>query len=1176
MQRDSIRNSDRKGINCFGGKAFDGYWLGFFIKNMTTNDYKKCNPKQLKNFYHMSKNYSFSGNKTGGDEDMHPSIVDTIVSLGLAHAKIDRSCNTANLPGFKFWHIFFNIYNKIPFNPQTRLSDDDYYVQLFDHMNTNKIFEKTVNRYLKTINKQLDSNHTKIFVWFFKMHFMSVLDSDRLIEYYRYFRGTGISRSNSIFRSASVSENVKSDLNEALGREAKHLDQSILNIVDSFLSDNDSNLINDNELKTLPGNTRELMEILRNITMDNSCNSGSSYDASRGSYVNPAHIPDAPGDEAENGTSSDEEYYDPDAPIPDAPIPDDPAGRTRKRLASTPRRSRMRTLSRNEKTSDESERGTSDDEGDPAVPTSFSPHLHKRTDDKIVNSSTTNKKRQVLRPMSAHMRTQSRSDDGQSSQEENDMSPDDVEFPTADKKRTEPPTSERVITRNPTSRDEKDSLDKFVDEAKTRVAPSPNSWMRYLPNASRRQSIPNASRRQSMNGGSWMTNTSRNKRMYSHENKEVVEFVRCVCNFWLNDPVTREFYKNFLQPLYRDNDHLRGWVRMSEEQMKQLCESKMDGRDHFANNVRFNLRRAIHGDGHILFQSCIPDIPVGTIVHYTSSDRTVKSFKVKDKRDLAYIYQLVYNHELGNYNNDTGYDYPHAHRGVRPSSDIERYQKEHRQEFFNNMAPDAGYYNGQAGGGGYTTKLEISVSNTVLDIEVDYETRCSTPYQSWKNFNHSAWIERILMDNKKSSGQGVDLDSLLRTDIIDENSVRWMWDEKENKYYYTDKNASRVYFDHTLAKKRKNCYDTYLMNENNYNEEKCEEIMSCISADNPTGLYNCLRALSDGNADLFEAAKRDVERTGKHNPVIIKKILSAFGVPKDKAYLASGLDVPCHPRQWIKTLHKNLRERKVAEPIIRQIRSNESLIKYVSALIILCRANHTILNKEKTGARSSGDNKYQTDINGKITRPVHRFNKNDFRNKLLSAVNEDAINTFFHSALNNDWYNNSIFVPSSAIAYVHSGGGNSTHTATNGFGVIYNNIKAHLKRLGLTMHHEDNKAIEKKIKSVDTLNEQLAKCAEMLTNLVRIARAYGITINTDMPVSNIRLKNVLTVNDVNNFLRKHALRIRSYMRNNFNVQHNIYNELLGNVFPTIMDVNCDDEDNNDSDDDTKTVLFGDE
>jgi hypothetical protein len=679
-------------------------------------------------------------------------------------------------------------------------------------------------------------------------------------------------------------------------------------------------------------------------------------------------------------------------------------------------------------------------------------------------------------------------------------------------------------------------------------------------------------------GGSWMNNTIREKRMYSHENKEVVEFVRCVCNFWLNDPVTREFYKNFLQPLYKKENHSREWVRMSEEQMKQLCESKMDGTGQFENKVRFNLRRAIHGDGHILFQSCIPDIPVGTIVHYTSSDRTVKSFKVKDKRDLAYIYQLAYNHELGNYNNYTGYDYPYAHRGDRPSRDIEKYQKkrEYRQQHFNSMAETAGFYNGHRGGGGFTTKLEISVSNTVLDIEVNYETRCSSPYQSWKNFNHSAWIERILMDNKKSSGQGVDLDSLLRTDIIDENSVRWMWDEKENKYYYTDKNASRVYFDHTLAKKRKNCYDTYLMNETNYNEEKCEEIMSCISADNPSGLYNCLRALSDGNADLFEAAKRDVERTGKHNPVIIKKILGAFGVPKDKAYLASGLDVPCHPRQWIKTLHKNLRERKVAEPIIRQIRSNEPLIKYVSALIILCRANHTILNKEKAGARASGNNKYQTDINGKITRPVHRFNKNDFRNKLLSAVNEDAINTFFHSALNNDWYNNSIFIPSSAVAYVHSGGGNSTHTATNGFGVVYNNIKAHLKRLGLTMHHEDDKAIEKKIKSVDTLNEQLAKCAEMLTNLVRIARAYGITINTDMPVSNIRLKNVLTVNDVNNFLRKHALRIRSYMRNNFNVQHNIYNELLGNVFPTIMDVNCDDEDNNDSDDDTRTVLFGDE
>ena len=310
--------------------------------------------------------------------------------------------------------------------------------------------------------------------------------------------------------------------------------------------------------------------------------------------------------------------------------------------------------------------------------------------------------------------------------------------------------------------------------------------------------------------------------------------------------------------------------------------------------------------------------------------------------------------------------------------------------------------------------------------------------------------------------------------------------------------------------------------------------------------------------------------------------MGTFAVPIDKSM--GSLRMPCSFDTWFDNLDRNMTSIGVKQEVATQIKGNDSLLQYIKGLIRMCRDNPDILNKQTSGKNVDNHNKYQGAIAGKTYRtPTQQSRINSFRDNLLASVNNynnahHGIADNFYNVLTSGVVNNAAYITPNAMTHVaHSfplglmGGGGAMvqKTPSSGFAVVYAGIKRHLKNFGLDIHQDDNVAIESAITQVNEQNDRLARLAELLTRLVKVCRAYGLNINSGAPISNIHIKEINSVEKVDHFLRRHALKIRSHMRSNLKLQHNIYNDFYGNVIPTLLD--CNDED---TDIDTKTVFFG--
>lgn len=659
---------------------------------------------------------------------------------------------------------------------------------------------------------------------------------------------------------------------------------------------------------------------------------------------------------------------------------------------------------------------------------------------------------------------------------------------------------------------------------------------------------------------------------YNETNTDVLEFVKCICNFWATDDVSRELYSSYLEPLILDDSSSRGMLSghaqyyrpMYISEMTQLCATKMEGTDDLKDRVRFNLRKD-RRSGDVLFQTCIPDVQSDKNVFcFTCADGSVKSVTLGE-RDLREIYRLVYNHDSEVI--DSAYygtsDYKPMTDNIKKKSDWFRYSR------------PSGPYGGLTGGS--STTLKIILNDSEMMFEIDYKKRCASIFKSWKKFNHSAWLSQVLT-KPVTSGTVIDLEKQphLATETVDENGVKWKWDKTKKQYYYLDKDGKQKTFDHINVQSKQNCYETYLT-QDGADDDTCRSIMDCIASNNPKKLYNCIKTISSDNSKtLFEAAVLDINRQGRHNPAIIQKILATFAVPKEPT---TTLNVPCSYNEWRKNISTHMRENDVHQKVIDEIKKNEPLLSYIRGLITMCRNNPAILNREKASNNGPPENTYQSKLAAKTYRDPYAYAKaSNFTNNILAAVNKEGADRFWNTIVS-DVYGNGVYLTPSNMATVASsmfpmaGGGSQQNKNSNGFTIVYNSIKSHLKELGLNIHDDDETSINEAVMKVDKLNTALAKQAEILMRLVRLARAYGLKLNRDEPVQNIKLKDVGTVRDVDNFLRRHALKIRTDMISNYKTQHNIYNDFYGNAVSTLLGADCDDDENSDDSDTSKRYKY---
>jgi hypothetical protein len=137
------------------------------------------------------------------------------------------------------------------------------------------------------------------------------------------------------------------------------------------------------------------------------------------------------------------------------------------------------------------------------------------------------------------------------------------------------------------------------------------------------------------------------------------------------------------------------------------------------------------------------------------------------------------------------------------------------------------------------------------------------------------------------------------------------------------------------------------------------------------------------------------------------------------------------------------------------------------------------------------------------------------------------------------------------------GGGPRQHTPRHR--AFFNNIKSHLRNLGLEIHEDDDQAIKKLFKEIDKSQEEFEALIDVLTRLVKLGNYYNINFNDhSKPAESIHLKEVRTGEQAKAFILRHARKIRSHMNKNFKRQHGMYRTLYDSVIPKLLD--CDDDD----------------
>jgi hypothetical protein len=1132
----------RENINCFGGPSiFKDSWLGLFTGTMLTHDYRKCDPKDAKSFFNLIKNKNFDGSKMGDDDAKHPAGIDTLLDITSFHRLIDRSTNLSHTPlGTGMYKKLFNEF----VNPR----------------NINLFLTRNFMNLTNELQKCIESFKARVIPLIIRLLFVMILNThntqptllEPFVEYLYWVRlhkntSSGIER-------LDVATNVQAVY-----------DTVMATVVAAGVVDHQNMITELNTVKTLRENA--VQAALITYTTNTAPGAGAAAGVIHASAVAVA-------------TAVDELSAVHEA-----------IALVRGTLVHT---IPVRTQPVKKDLTDELKKLTYDNLLRFVADNEFTTFLHAfeisrniwcvktKVDmmnfyvSMLYNHSNLNDIYRFFTNLEAPTRTHITgilNDYFNDDQKCRDISATMMEF--------EANRMARTIT-TPFPADERQLAEFMVVDYATTL-----HWLHDVT-----ANIGNIMGRIQQKPSDVKHNEPRNPGFYTGAftttpvelTDDIKSLIECVCKCWLSGNDTyRTFYKRFFQPLmfdinaanrigfgYGDN---RYWVPISEAKMSEICV-EYENTKKLNVALRLNLHKA--SDGNLLWHTCIPDVEKGTY-YYTDANNQKQYIELAKPESLRLLVFAMYQADMKVIESEM--------KNLGVVGDTSQVNSDYAKSLYNMdpmwrnvMGPDKNSYNKNDDnhipnlrGGGKT--LKIPIEGQYVHILMEYKDRCNVSKHPWEYFNDSAWIHGEL----KPKGKEIkikQLEDIIKTGMVDENRRKWLWDKTKGQYYHRDDNGNNVYFD-KLPKISKNCYETYLMDEQSYDEKKCKSIMKCIGTNNAKKLQHCFTLLGENSYDWFEAAALDIERYGRHNPAIIEKVLGTFAVSIDKS--VQPIRAPCSYDKWIKNLRKNMRKLNVDNKVIDQIYANKPLQRYIKGIIRMCRDNPSILNKELVADNDHGEGKYQRDMNMKTYRKLRpSSNKNNLKNSILTAL-QSYHRDNSHNAVNlmvqgNGLYHNTAFVTPSTMTHLTSavpvilGGGKQVGGAKpeSGFHIIYNDIKQHLNRLGLKVHPTDEESIIDSIKRVDKLNDTLATLTECLMRLIKMGRLYGINLNSNKPINNIHLKDIQSVAGVEAYLRKHLLKIKAHMHKNIDSQYDIQHSLYSSVIPTLL--GCDDETDNDDDD----------
>jgi hypothetical protein len=123
------------------------------------------------------------------------------------------------------------------------------------------------------------------------------------------------------------------------------------------------------------------------------------------------------------------------------------------------------------------------------------------------------------------------------------------------------------------------------------------------------------------------------------------------------------------------------------------------------------------------------------------------------------------------------------------------------------------------------------------------------------------------------------------------------------------------------------------------------------------------------------------------------------------------------------------------------------------------------------------------------------------------------------------------------------------------FQSLMGSINAAFADVGMVLAHEDRTRIHNTIRKLGEYEQQLARMCAVLITIVKIARFYGIgldSIDRDHP-RQIQLSQIQSIDDIRDFVRRYARDLTKTMATNMSIQQSAAFELMSNVTPRLID-----------------------
>jgi hypothetical protein len=343
-------------------------------------------------------------------------------------------------------------------------------------------------------------------------------------------------------------------------------------------------------------------------------------------------------------------------------------------------------------------------------------------------------------------------------------------------------------------------------------------------------------------------------------------------------------------------------------------------------------------------------------------------------------------------------------------------------------------------------------------------------------------------------------------------------------------------FFRTVGDKRQDYADFTTNNELGLGSETVTSgVLNCLFSGNAKDLKTCMSEVPDANA--WVVAENDIKNA---DPKMVKALLNKLGfkgkpeIDDKKNPYTSVMSFG----EWV----KDGDETKISKDMRKEISRNPKLCKYLTSIVSFCNANPVIINKfQPVLAAGPGNDASELALKMGMNRtydPRHGMKSEAYTVEALRriAANGSLVPSMMPRGIAGL---NAGFMPNTRHHYSFGGHqgmmgqrGGGKHSLTNGSGTIFEELFSYvrngLSNVGLKMADTDHQAIEKAVKNIKHLEDQLIILVNRYSSAIKVGNSLGVNrMGSTKPLTSVQWDELETEDQARDFMTENIDTLRS-------------------------------------------------